>query len=208
MAGSGLDTAALWRGALYLVIGVVASSLMGFVRWRNTRYRVDERGVHWETGMVRKKSTTVPLNRIQGLDTVAGPVQRLFGVVAVQVQTAGGGAKGEIVLDAVGPEAVEQLREAVRARRPEVADAPPAGALPERRLTRRDALIAALTAGQLGVILPVLAGASQLLTQASRRPRRRRGGDAAASRTAPVAGSSRRAGCCCWRGRSRWPARW
>ena len=45
-------------------------------------------------------------------------MQRLFGVVAVHVQTAGGGAKGEIVLEAVGPEAVERLREAVRRARP------------------------------------------------------------------------------------------
>jgi putative membrane protein len=166
IAGSGLDTEALVRGAIYLVIGVVAASLMGFVRWRSTSYAVDERGVHWQSGLLRKKSTTVPLNRIQGLDTVAGPVQRLFGVTAVNVQSAGGGAKGEIVLEALGPEAVERLREAVRARRPEAADAPPAGSLPERRLSRRDGLVAALTAGQLGVILPVLAGASQLLTQA------------------------------------------
>ena len=58
-----------------------------------------------------------------------------------------------------GAEAVERLREAVRARRPEVADDAPAGRdLPERRLSRRDGLIAALTAGQLGVILPVAGG--------------------------------------------------
>ena len=107
---------------------MVLASLAGFLRWRSTSYAVDERGVHWRSGFVRRKETTVPLNRIQGLDTVAGPVQRLFGVVAVHVQTAGGGAKGEIVLDAVGPEAVERLREAVRARRPELAEAAPAPA--------------------------------------------------------------------------------
>ena len=166
VAGSGLDTQALARGAIYLVLGVAAASVLGVVRWRSTSYAVDERGIHWQTGLLRKKSTTVPLSRIQGLDTVAGPVQRLFGVVAVNVQSAGGGAKGEIVLEALGPEAVERLREAVRARRPEAAEAPPEGSLPERRLSRREGLVAALTAGQLGVILPVLAGASQLLTQA------------------------------------------
>src|SRR5829696_4711293 len=165
LAGSGLDTGALRRGAFYLVIGVGAATLMGFLRWRSTSYVVDERGVHWQTGVVRRRATTVPLNRIQGLDTVAGPVQRLFGVVALSVQTAGGGAKGEIVLDAVGPAAVEQLRAAVQVRRPEPLDAP-AAALPERRLSRRDGLIAALTSGQLGVILPVLAGAAQLLSNA------------------------------------------
>jgi putative membrane protein len=163
VAGSGLDTGALERGAAYLVLGVAAASIAGFMRWRSTSYAVDEHGVHWQSGIVRKKQTTVPLDRIQGLDTVAGPVQRLFGVVAVHVQTAGGGAKGEVVLDAVGAEAVERLREAVRARRPD-APAAPAGDRPERRLSRRDGLIAALTAGQLGVILPVLAGAFQLLT--------------------------------------------
>jgi putative membrane protein len=165
VAGSGLDTAALRRGALYLVIGVAASTLLGYVRWRSTSYWVDEHGVHWQSGVVRRKATTVPLNRIEALDTVAGLVQRLFGVVAVHVQTAGGGAKGEIVLEAVGREEVERLREAVRARRPEVGEAAPRGALPARRLSRRDGLLAALTAGQLGVILPVLAGATQLLAQ-------------------------------------------
>jgi putative membrane protein len=164
IAGDGLDTGALERGAAYLVLGVAAASVAGFMRWRSTSYAVDEHGVHWQSGIVRKKQTTVPLDRIQGLDTVAGPVQRLFGVVAVHVQTAGGGAKGEVVLDAVGAEAVERLREAVRGRRPEVVEDAPAGDLPERRLGRRDGLLAALTAGQLGVILPVLAGAFQLFT--------------------------------------------
>ena len=164
IAGSGLDTGALERGAAYLVLGVAAASLAGFMRWRSTSYAVDEHGVHWQSGIVRKKQTTVPLDRIQGLDTVAGPVQRLFGVVAVHVQTAGGGAKGEVVLDAVGAEAVERLREAVRGRRPEVVEDAPAGDLPERQLGRRDGLLAALTAGQLGVILPVLAAAFQLFT--------------------------------------------
>jgi putative membrane protein len=164
IAGNGLDTGALERGAAYLVLGVAAASIAGFMRWRSTSYAVDEHGVHWQSGIVRKKQTTVPLDRIQGLDTVAGPVQRLFGVVAVHVQTAGGGAKGEVVLDAVGAEAVERLREAVRGRRPEVVEDAPAGDLPQRRLGRRDGLLAALTAGQLGVILPVLAGAFQLFT--------------------------------------------
>ena len=181
IAGNGLDTGALERGAAYLVLGVAAASIAGFMRWRSTSYAVDEHGVHWQSGIVRKKQTTVPLDRIQGLDTVAGPVQRLFGVVAVHVQTAGGGAKGEVVLDAVGAEAVERLREAVRGRRPEVVEDAPAGDLPERRLGRRDGLLAALTAGQLGVILPVLAGAFQLFTNLFQDER----GVEAASRLAP-----------------------
>ncbi len=166
VAGGGLDTAALVRSAFYLVLGVAIASLTGFMRWRSTSYAVDERGVHYKTGIVSTKATTVPLNRIQGLDTVAGPVQRLFGVVALHVQSAGGGKKGEIVLEAVGPAAVERIRSAVRAERPELPEAAAAQAVVERRLGRRELVVAALTAGQLGVILPALAASGQLLSNA------------------------------------------
>jgi putative membrane protein len=162
IAGRGLDTAALQRSAAYLVLGVAVASFVGLLRWRSTRYWVDETGVHWTGGIVSTKATTVPLSRIQGLDTVAGPVQRLFGVVALHVQSAGGGSKGEIVLDAVGPAAVERLRAAVGATRPEAAEAAERRALPERRLGRRDLIVGALTAGQLGVVLPALAASTQL----------------------------------------------
>jgi putative membrane protein len=166
IAGRGIDTAALVRSGIYLVIGVAIASLTGYVRWRSTSYAVDEKGVHYKTGIVNTKATTVPLSRIQGLDTVSGPVQRLFGVVALHVQSAGGGAKGEIVLEAVAPAAVERIREAVRTRRPDVAQAPEERAVIERRLGRRELVIAALTAGQLGVILPALAASGQLLSNA------------------------------------------
>jgi putative membrane protein len=118
---------------------------------------VTPEAVHHKSGIVGVKETDVPLTRIQSLDLEQGPVQRLFGVYAAHVQTGGGGAKGEIVLEAVGDDAVRELRELVADRRP----LPVAGR--ERRLTRGRLLVAALTAGQLGVILPALAGFFQLL---------------------------------------------
>ena len=36
IAGNGLDTGALERGAAYLVLGVAAASIAGFKRWRST----------------------------------------------------------------------------------------------------------------------------------------------------------------------------
>jgi putative membrane protein len=160
----GLDMGALERNAFYLVLGVAIATLTGFMRWRSTSYAVDERGVHYESGIISTKATTVPLNRIQGLDTVAGPVQRLFGVVALHVQSAGGGKKGEIVLEAVGPAAVERIRAAVRAERPQLPEAAASHPVIWRRLGRRELVVTALTAGQFGVILPALAAAFQLLS--------------------------------------------
>ena len=36
-------------------------------------------------------ATVVPIDRIQSVDTIAGPIQRLFGITGLRVQTAGGG---------------------------------------------------------------------------------------------------------------------
>ena len=43
--------------------------------------------------LLSRKETDVPLGRVQAIDTVHGPLQRLFGVRGVHVQTAGGGAR-------------------------------------------------------------------------------------------------------------------
>jgi putative membrane protein len=160
--GGGLDERALLRGLGFLVLGVVASTMLGYWRWWTTTWWVTPDAIHHKSGLIGLKETDVPLRRIQSLDLEQGPVQRLFGVFAAHVQTGGGGAKGEIVLEAVGGDDVGALRSLVADRGPAAvtaARAPEAG----RRLDRRMLLVAALTAGQLGVILPALVGFFQLL---------------------------------------------
>ena len=158
--GGGLDERALLRGLAFMVLGIVASTVLGYWRWWTTTWWVTPEAIHHKSGLIGLKETDVPLTRIQSLDLEQGPVQRLFGVRAAHVQTGGGGAKGEIVLEAVGDDDVRELRALLADRRP----APVAEAAgPERRIERRMLLVAALTAGQLGVILPALAGFAQLV---------------------------------------------
>jgi putative membrane protein len=158
--GGGLDERALLRGLAFMAIGIVASTALGYWRWWTTTWWVTPEGIHHKSGLIGLKETDVPLARIQSLDLEQGPVQRLFGVYSAHVQTGGGGAKGEIVLEAVGGDDVRALRALLADRAPApVADVDRA----ERRLARGALLVAALTAGQLGVILPALAGVFQLL---------------------------------------------
>jgi putative membrane protein len=158
--GGGLDKQALLRGLGFMVLGIVASTVLGYWRWWTTTWWVTPEAIHYKSGLIGLKETDVPLTRIQSLDLEQGPVQRVFGVYAAHVQTGGGGAKGEIVLEATGPDDVRELRALLADRRP----APVAEAAgPERRIERRMLLVAALTAGQLGVILPALAGFVQLV---------------------------------------------
>jgi putative membrane protein len=131
------------------------------VRWATTRWWVGDDRIRLRSGLLSTKETDVPLSRVQAIDTVHGPLQRLFGVRGVRVQTAGGAREAEIELPAVGPADVELLRGALRRRAELSAEAEPAP-LAERRLGRRRLLVAALTAGQVGVLLPVLAIVPQL----------------------------------------------
>lgn len=165
LGGGGLDSAALLRGAAFALLAAVVSGIAGFVQWRVTLYGVSESGVHHQQGWLSIKEIDVPVARIQALDTSQGPVQRLFGVVALHVQTGGGGAGGEIVLEAVTPRQVAEIRALLAAARPEaVAEAEQPRA--QRRLGRRRLLVAALTSGQIGVIVPVLAGLASVLQTA------------------------------------------
>ena len=163
LGGDGLDSRGLMRAALYGAIGVTVSVLMGYARWRSTTYRIGAEALHHHTGIVREKDTDVPLARIEALDVHQGPLQRLFGVQAVDVQTGAAGKGGEVSLPALTPAAVEELR-AARPSAAGLAEERPAG--PQRRISGRELAFAALTAGQLAVILPVLAGAGQVVSQA------------------------------------------
>lgn len=174
--GGGMSSNALVRGAIFGLLGIAFTVVLAVVQWQTTRWRVDGEVVRLRRGVLSETVTTIPLERVQSIDTVRGPVQRLFGSVELHVQSAGGGRAGEIVLKAVSPAEADELRERVRvaageapadgfATAPEapvaVPGAPPAG--PSWRLGPRPLVLAAVTSGSLGVIVPVVAGASQVL---------------------------------------------
>ncbi|HTE60187.1 MAG TPA: PH domain-containing protein [Solirubrobacteraceae bacterium] len=150
------------RAVVYAVIGAVIAVIAGYVRWRTTTWSVGDGTIRLRTGVLSEKETDIPLGRVQAIDTVHGPLQRLFGVRGVQVQTAGGGKEGEITLPAVGPADVELIRAALRRRAAPAAATAGRAPLAERRLGGRRLLVGALTAGQVGVLLPLLAALPQL----------------------------------------------
>lgn len=190
--GGGLTGDALVRALIFGVLGLVFSVVVAAVQWESTRWGLDADAVRLRRGVFSEAITTIPLERVQAVDTVRGPVQRLFGAVELHVQSAGGGKAGEIVLKAVAPAAAEEVRDAVRAagrpadaagvgaddtgfaaapERPAGADAAARGdgvrgadaPGPNWRLGSRALLVAAFTSGSFGVLVPIVAAASQVL---------------------------------------------
>lgn len=152
------------RAAIYTALGIVISTALAGINWSTTRWYIDADSVRLRTGVLSENVTIVPFDRVQAVDTVRGPIQRLFGVVEANVQTAGGGKRGEIVLKAITEAEAEELRNAVRhgagraavEREDESESDELVWELGMRRL-----LTAAATSGSLGVLLPFVAAATQ-----------------------------------------------
>ncbi len=69
---------------LYILIGLIFPKL----RWRRWKYDVSERQIDMQRGIIIKKRTLVPINRVQHVDTRQGPVYRKFGLSSVTISTA------------------------------------------------------------------------------------------------------------------------
>jgi putative membrane protein len=143
-------------GTIAVVAGVGGAALavaVGYARWRAESYAIVDGAIRHRSGVISPDETVVPLARVHSIDVAQGPIQRLFGVNELHVQTAGGGEKGEIVLRAVSPRETARLRAAAGLPEPRVAD------LPTWRLSPRGLIGVGLTAPQLGMLLPLVGGA-------------------------------------------------
>ena len=143
---------------------VAFSAVWGVLSWRATTYRVSGGAFHLKRGVLHKSERSLPLEHVQSVNTVQGVVQRLFGVVEVRVEAAGGGGEPEISLPALSRGDARTLREELTSTRqasPEIAEKP----VVLRRLFVRDLLVAGLTSGQIGVAASVVAGASQTVDE-------------------------------------------
>ena len=172
LVNQGISIRVLFFLALGAVVLFIGSAVWGVLSWRATTYSVAEGTFRLRRGVVQKSERSLPLERVQSVSTVQGIVQRIFGVVEVRVETAGGGGEPEISLPALSRPAVETLREELTERRtwepdvdtPEGEETGEGAAEPEvvRRLGTRALLIAGLTSGQIGVALSVVAVVSQV----------------------------------------------
>ena len=79
---------ALVTVGLLLVGGGLAWAVV-WLRYRRWRYRLDSDGLTLTHGVLTHVRTIVPYTRIQHVDTRRGPLDRVFGIGAVVVYTAG-----------------------------------------------------------------------------------------------------------------------
>ncbi len=145
------------------IIGLVLYVIGAILSWLRFSYTVHNDELRIEQGIFYRRKTYIPLERIQSMQISAGIVQRVFGLVKLEVQTAGGGNQAEATLSAIARKEASRLQNTLR---PAVAtlDSPAEETRQdlERSLGIKGLMVAATTSNGIGV---VLVGGLALLSQ-------------------------------------------
>ncbi|MBD2847952.1 PH domain-containing protein [Paenibacillus sp. IB182496] len=165
-------------GGLAALLLVVA-----WLQWYRFVYVPTTGGLRVEQGVFVRKKLWLTMDRVQSVDDSAGVLHRLFGLVKLQVETAGG-KKPEIELSGITLAAAAEIRDALGLtassneadsapaadEQPELdaaarsdTDASPDRAAASLRLSLPQLLLYSATSGRIGVVLALLGAAySQL----------------------------------------------
>ena len=102
-------------GWVILPIAVVAPLLFGALPWLTTHYRLTESQIQVRSGILNKKTSTAPLDRVRSVDLEASLLHRVLGLQKVQVGT--GVDDDRITLDALAAADAHALRTTLLRRR-------------------------------------------------------------------------------------------
>ncbi|OYR79674.1 hypothetical protein DJ71_16175 [Halorubrum sp. E3] len=96
-------------GAVVLTL-TVAHALLRYRRWS---YEIREDAIYLDRGVITQVRTTVPLVRIQHVDSRRGPIERTVGLASCVVYTAG--SRGaDVRIPGLTPDGASDLREELK----------------------------------------------------------------------------------------------
>jgi len=105
----------VWTAALVavpvLLHGVITVFVFPRIRWSVWRYELDEHELDIQHGLLVVHRTLIPLVRVQNVDTVQGPLAKLFHLSAVTVSTAASTHE----IPALSDDVADQLRDKISA---------------------------------------------------------------------------------------------
>ncbi|WP_102706449.1 PH domain-containing protein [Terribacillus saccharophilus] len=160
-------TKLFWWSPFALVrVILLLSGLFGFLYWYRFTYRMEEDELRIESGIFVRKKRYISRHRIHSVNTSANILHRLFGLVKLEVQTAGGGKEAEGMIPALSKLDAADIQQFVKRKENIVLqeDTENVQVREERtsyQLSFRRLLVAAATSGGTGVIFGFLFAITQ-----------------------------------------------
>jgi membrane protein YdbS with pleckstrin-like domain len=96
-----------------VVIGLAAVLFFPAKTYRRLRYRLTDRLLQVTRGWTFHTDTVVPLVRVQHLDVVRGPIDKIFGIATLVVHTAGT-HNSIVTVPGLAPERAAEMRDIIR----------------------------------------------------------------------------------------------
>ncbi len=152
IAQQGLRKWLLPGGPVLLVLLVA----YGILYWLRYVFYISGQELRLEYGVLIRKQRYIPFERIQTVQISAGVLQRLLGLVKVQVETAGGGGQAEFVLSALPRAQAEELQQILSAGGKQVKPGGDSAELIEYKLPARSLLLLASTSNGIGVVISAM----------------------------------------------------
>ncbi|KAB7849986.1 PH domain-containing protein [Streptomyces mobaraensis] len=113
LATGGRPGARVWISLAVVAVVFATLTALGSLSWLRTHYRVTADALELRTGLLTRRTKSVPLHRVRNVDLTAHPVQRALGLVVLR---AGTGGHGQVSLDALSRADAERLRAELLAR--------------------------------------------------------------------------------------------
>ncbi|MCM3598781.1 PH domain-containing protein [Metabacillus idriensis] len=148
---------------IYFFIGLavilIAMIIYSIISWMKYTYRIEDNELRIEFGLFVKKKRYIPIERIQSINESAGIIQQIFGLVKLQLETAGGGAEAEAVLTAVTKEEARRIHSVLAERKKELDHDEIIETVKEEetyltyKIGAKELMVAASTSSGIGVVL-------------------------------------------------------
>ena len=155
-----------------LIVALIFTFVSGILKWWTFRYWFEDSELRVQYGLFVKKKRYIPFERIQSLNYKEGIFHRMFGLVQVEVETAGNkDGKPEVQLTAITRVAADQIEQEmnnaklgnrIETEESEIIPQPEVSII--HKMSPKDLIILATTSSGIGVVLAgVLAAVSQFV---------------------------------------------
>jgi putative membrane protein len=133
--------------------------VMGILNWWRFLYKIEDGTLHIKSGIFVRKNIYLTKDRIQVIDVTSGIIQRLFGLVRLDIQTAGSSSR-QAALDAITREKAYEINWILREDTAINTDSDVTASTEEVttiKIPYKELLIAASTSGSFGIALSIIA---------------------------------------------------
>ena len=139
------------------IFGIFVFTIVrGISKWLTFTYWVEDEELKTEYGILFKKKRFVPIERIQNLNYNEGIIHRLFNVVQISIETAGGAtATADVELTAITKNAANEIEQFIKQNRKQIIQEEHTGRDKKivYKMKNNKLLLLATTSNSVGVVL-------------------------------------------------------